>query len=230
MQPESAGVPEDPQPCFIKQNKTRTRPEISGSQLGLGTDEEQHILYGYSEKPCPRSVRDFSTPLWTLRLPSYENHLPAPASTGEGESGPFSHSEAPTTGGRTIGVVHGRCLGRAFRACEERQHVDAGVFCGPAPLTLLRSVYLRLRPCCAWATRPLLARGPPARLSGPGAGTDRLDLPPDFSASEVPGSGCGLPGTRPGATRGPSRSGLGWEAAGGAAWHVQSDGQLLQLV
>lgn len=25
-------------------------------------------------------------------------------------------------------------------------------------------------------------------------------------------------------------SGLGWEAAGGAAWHVQSDGQLLQLV
>ena len=75
----------------------------------------------------PKILRDFSTPLWTLRLPSYENHLSAPASTGEGEVGPFSHSEAPTTDGRTIiGEAHGRCLGRAFRAWEERQHVDEG--------------------------------------------------------------------------------------------------------
>ena len=37
-------------------------------------------------------------------------------------------------------------------------------------------------------------------------------------------------GLGPGGLAAHLRSGLGWEAAGGAAWDVQSDGQLLQLV
>lgn len=97
----------------------------------------------------------------------------------------------------------GGTWGRAFRAWEERQHVDAGVFSGRAPLTLFGSVYLRLWPGCTWAGRPLFARGSVARLSGLGLGTSLFDLPPDFSASQVPESDCGPPGTLPGATRGP---------------------------
>lgn len=130
--------------------------------------------------------------------------------------------------------MQGRCLGRAFRAWEERQHVDAGIFAGSC-----------VHPCwvlCNCVFGPSVpkrgAQSRSARWSavviGCGARTDRPHLPLGLSSGPIrlrgasewqrpPRLGLRLGGVH-------SRSGLGWEALGGTAWDVQSNGQLLRLV
>lgn len=80
-------------PCFKKQNKTRTRSEISGSQLGLETDKEQHDHTVWISIQIPLSLRTVGNPsthLWTLPLPSYENRLPPPPPPLTSSHAPFS--------------------------------------------------------------------------------------------------------------------------------------------
>lgn len=80
-------------PCFKKQNKTRTRSEISGSQLGLETDKEQHDHTVWISIQIPLSLRTVGNPsthLWTLPLPSYENRLPPPPPPLSSSHAPFS--------------------------------------------------------------------------------------------------------------------------------------------
>ena len=92
---------------------------------------------------------------------------------------------------------------------------------------------LRLWPCCAWA-RSAVFRSLVGAVIGLGSRTDRPHLPPGLYSGPILVRGASRrrrpPRLGPGQLAAHLRSGLGWEVAGGAAWDVQSDGQLLQLV
>lgn len=174
-------------------------------------------------------------------FPELHLHLldPAPSSLpllgqkrgGAGPLQPFRsrHRRPSNDDWRSVWAVLGRGLPRPGGTSARRR----GGFLWSAPLTVLRSGGLR-----PFLGRPRpggqsLSARRPARLYRLCAGTDRPHLSPVLSSRanrvEALRSGGGF-GTRPGQLGAHPRSRLGWEVEGGAAWDVQSDGQLLQLV